>query len=76
MTEIRESQKLTDEAADSLTEVIKSFKKGFAATGGASVVPNEHVAALDEEKLDKESVKVHQAIPAKTSEKSKNSTPR
>lgn len=76
LTEIRESQKLTDEAADSLTEVIKSFKKGFAATGGASVVPNEHVAALDEEKLDKESVKVHQAIPAKTSEKSKNSTPR
>lgn len=58
MTEIRDSQKLTEEAADKLTEVIKNFKKGFAATGGGSVVPDEHVEALDEDKLAKEAVKV------------------
>ncbi|AKN16539.1 F0F1 ATP synthase subunit alpha [Mycobacterium haemophilum] len=63
LTEIRESQKLTDETADSLTEVIKSFKKGFAATGGASVVPDEHVEALDEEKLAKEAVQVKKPAP-------------
>ncbi len=62
---IRDSQKLTDETADSLTEVINHFKKGFAATGGGSVVPDEHVEALDEEKLGKESVKVKKPAPEK-----------
>ncbi|MGB8391731.1 F0F1 ATP synthase subunit alpha [Mycobacterium sp.] len=65
LTTIRDSQKLTDETADALTEVIKNFKKGFAATGGGSVVPDEHVQALDEEKLGKESVEVHKPAPAK-----------
>ncbi|SOJ56502.1 ATP synthase subunit alpha [Mycobacterium simulans] len=65
LQEIRESQKLTDENADALTEVIKNFKKGFAATGGASVVPDEHVEALDEEKLAKEAVKVKKPAPKK-----------
>ena len=66
---IRDSQKLTDETADSLTEVINHFKKGFAATGGGSVVPDEHVEALDEEKLGKESVKVKKPAPEKKKEK-------
>ncbi|GAB7141777.1 F0F1 ATP synthase subunit alpha [Mycobacterium riyadhense] len=65
LQEIRESQKLTDENADALTEVIQNFKKGFAATGGASVVPDEHVEALDEEKLAKEAVKVKKPAPKK-----------
>ncbi|OSC41090.1 F0F1 ATP synthase subunit alpha [Mycobacterium decipiens] len=65
LTEIRDSQKLTDETADKLTEVIKNFKKGFAATGGGSVVPDEHVEALDEEKLAKEAVKVKKPAPKK-----------
>ena len=69
LTEIRKSQKLSDETAESLTEVIKSFKKGFAATGGASVVPDEHIEALGAEKLGKESVQVHKVSPAKTPEK-------
>ncbi|RFD24199.1 F0F1 ATP synthase subunit alpha [Mycobacterium uberis] len=63
LTEIRKSQKLTDETADSLTEVIKNFKKGFAATGGASVVPDEHIEALDEEKLGKETVQFKSPRP-------------
>jgi len=62
---IRDSQKLTDETADALTEVINNFKRGFAATGGVSVVPDEHVGALDEEKLGKESVEVHRPAPPK-----------
>ncbi|BBX95683.1 F0F1 ATP synthase subunit alpha [Mycobacterium lacus] len=65
LAEIRGSQKLTDETADSLTEIIKHFKKGFAASGGASVVPDEHVEALDEEKLGKEAVEVHKPAPEK-----------
>jgi F-type H+/Na+-transporting ATPase subunit alpha len=60
---IRDSQKLTDETADALTEVINKFKRGFAATGGVSVVPDEHVEALDEEKVGKESVEVRKPAP-------------
>jgi F-type H+-transporting ATPase subunit alpha len=60
---IRDSQKLTDETADALTEVINHFKRGFAASGGGSVVPDEHVEALDEEALGKESVKVKKHVP-------------
>jgi F-type H+/Na+-transporting ATPase subunit alpha len=66
---IRDSQKLTDETADALTEVINHFKKGFAATGGGSVVPDEHVEALAEEELGKESVKVKKPPPPEKEKK-------
>ncbi len=62
---IRDSQKLDADTEKALTEVIGKFKKGFAATGGGSVVPDEHVAPLDEEKLGKESVEVHKPAPKK-----------
>jgi F-type H+-transporting ATPase subunit alpha len=65
LTQIRESQKLSDEVSDKLTEVINQFKKGFATTGGGSVVRDEHVGALDEEKLAKESVQVRKPAPKK-----------
>jgi len=65
LKEIRESQKLSDEASDKLVEAINQFKKGFAGTGGISVVPDEHVEALDEEDLGKESVKVRKPAPKK-----------
>ncbi|OBI47086.1 F0F1 ATP synthase subunit alpha [Mycobacterium kyorinense] len=65
LSEIRESQKLSEETADKLTEVVNNFKKGFAATGGGSVVPDEHVEALDEEDLGKEAVRVHKPAPKK-----------
>jgi F-type H+/Na+-transporting ATPase subunit alpha len=68
---IRDTQKLTDETADALTEVINHFKKGFAATGGGSVVPDEHVEAMDAEKLEKESVKVKKPAPEKKEKKEK-----
>jgi F-type H+/Na+-transporting ATPase subunit alpha len=63
LSEIRESQKLTEEMENKLTETVDEFKKGFAATGGGSVVPDEHVEALDEEKLAKEAVQVHKPAP-------------
>ena len=63
LSEIRESQKLTEETENKLTKAIKEFKKGFAATGGGSVVPDEHVEALDEGKLAKEVVQVHKPAP-------------
>lgn len=66
---IRDTQKLSDEAAEELERVINNFKKGFAATGGASVVPDEHVEALDEEELEKESVKVKKPAPEKKAKK-------
>ncbi|WP_046321564.1 F0F1 ATP synthase subunit alpha [Mycobacterium sp. UM_Kg1] len=65
LTGIRESKKLSDEASEKLVAVINQFKKGFAATDGSSVVPDEHVEALDEDKLGKEAVQVRKAAPAK-----------
>src|SRR5262245_28656627 len=65
LTEIRESGKLGDELSDKLVGIINQFKKGFAASDGSSVVPDEHVGALDEENLAKESVKVRKPAPKK-----------
>ncbi|HEX4559377.1 MAG TPA: F0F1 ATP synthase subunit alpha [Mycobacterium sp.] len=65
---IRDSQKLSEEGENQLTEIIKHFKKGFAASGGGSVVPDEHVEAMDEEELKKESVQVKKDKPKDTKE--------
>src|SRR5689334_16584251 len=65
LTQIRESGKLGDELSEKLVEVINHFKKGFAASDGSSVVPDEHVEALDEADLEKESVKVRKPAPKK-----------
>ena len=45
----RHPEALARRPRTSSTEIINDFKKGFAATGGGSVVPDEHVEALDEE---------------------------
>ena len=63
LKEIRESKTLSDELNDKLTGVINQFKKGFATTDGSSVVPDEHVDAMDEEDVEKESVKVRKPAP-------------
>jgi F-type H+-transporting ATPase subunit alpha len=60
---IRKSQKLGEDEEEKLTQIINHFKKGFAASGGASVVPDEHVEAMDEEELAKESVQVKKEKP-------------
>jgi F-type H+/Na+-transporting ATPase subunit alpha len=69
LSEIRESQKLGEETENKLTEAIKEFKKGFAATGGGSVVPDEHVDALDEGEVAKEAVQVHKPAPPEQKKK-------
>jgi F-type H+-transporting ATPase subunit alpha len=71
LSEIRESQKLSEETENKLTKAIKEFKKGFAATGGGSVVRDEHVEALGEEKLAKEAVQVHKPAPPEQKKKKK-----
>ncbi|OBG26330.1 F0F1 ATP synthase subunit alpha [Mycobacterium sp. E3198] len=68
---IRDTQKLSEEGENQLTEIIKKFKKGFAASDGGSVVPDEHVEALDEEDLAKESVQVKKEKPKTDAKKDK-----
>jgi F-type H+/Na+-transporting ATPase subunit alpha len=65
LKQIRETGKLGDDLSEKLVEVINQFKKGFAASDGSSVVPDEHVDALNEEDLEKESVKVRKPAPKK-----------
>jgi F-type H+/Na+-transporting ATPase subunit alpha len=65
MKEIRESTELSDDTAEKLTDVINEFKKGFATSGGGSVIPDEHIEALDEEKLAKQAVRVRKPAPSK-----------
>ncbi|HEY1838974.1 MAG TPA: F0F1 ATP synthase subunit alpha [Mycobacterium sp.] len=65
LSEIRDSQKLSEDNENKLTDAVKEFKKGFAATGGGSVVPDEHVDALDEDQVAKEAVQVHKPAPPK-----------
>ena len=49
-----------------LAELVNDFKKGFAATDGSSVAVNEaETEAMDEEDVEKESVKVRKPAPKK-----------
>ncbi|WNG91609.1 F0F1 ATP synthase subunit alpha [Mycobacterium sp. ITM-2016-00318] len=65
LKEIRESKKLSEELEETLEKAVNDFKKGFATTDGSSVVPDEHVDAMDEGDVEKESVKVHKPAPKK-----------
>jgi F-type H+-transporting ATPase subunit alpha len=63
--EIRDTGKLSDELADRIAEVVKGFKQEFTATDGSSVVPKEAAAeALDEDEVDRDTVKVNKPAPA------------
>ncbi len=76
LSDIRESQKLSEETEKKLTDAIKDFKKGFAATGGGSVVPDEHAEALDEDEVAKESVQVHKPAPPEQDKRRRRSNRR
>ena len=66
LKDIRESKKLPEDAEEKLTVLVNDFKKGFAATDGSSVVVNEaETEAMDEEDVEKESVKVRKPAPKK-----------
>ncbi|WP_232667985.1 F0F1 ATP synthase subunit alpha [Pseudonocardia sp. TRM90224] len=65
--EIRDTGKLSDELSDRISTAVKSFKEGFTASDGSSVVPKEAKAeALDEDEVDRDSVKVSKPAPAKS----------
>lgn len=71
LEEVRKSGQLSEENEKKLTDIIKHFKEGFAASDGSSVVPDEHVKAMDEEDLEKESVQVKKDKPKKDSKDTK-----
>ncbi|GAA2555466.1 F0F1 ATP synthase subunit alpha [Pseudonocardia hydrocarbonoxydans] len=67
LAEIRDEKKVSDELAERIVKVVKSFKENFTASDGSSVVPKEKEAeALDEDEVDRESVKVNKPAPAKS----------
>jgi F-type H+-transporting ATPase subunit alpha len=63
LSDIKTSQKLTEDTEVALTEAVADFKRGFATTDGSSVVPDAHVAAMDEADVEKEAVKVRKPAP-------------
>jgi F-type H+-transporting ATPase subunit alpha len=63
LTEIRETKQLSEQTEDKLADVINQFKKGFATSDGSSAVPDEHIGAMDESDVEKESVKVRKPAP-------------
>ena len=65
LSEIRDTEKLSEDAEASLVAAVADFKNGFATSDGSSVVPNAHVAAMDEADVEKESVKVRKPAPKK-----------
>ncbi|MBW0016091.1 MAG: F0F1 ATP synthase subunit alpha [Mycobacterium sp.] len=75
LEEIRKSQKLGEENEASLEDIVKHFKKGFSASDGESVVPDEHVEAMDKQDVEKESVQVKKDKPKdKDKKESKDSS--
>ncbi|MGI9161488.1 MAG: F0F1 ATP synthase subunit alpha [Mycobacterium sp.] len=65
LNDIRESEKLSEEAQDRLDRLVGDFKKGFATSDGSSVIPDAHVAAMDEADVEKEAVQVRKPAPKK-----------
>ncbi len=65
LNEIYTSQKLTEDTEVALTEAVADFKRGFATSDGSSVIPNAHVAAMDEADVEKEAVKIRKPAPKK-----------
>jgi F-type H+-transporting ATPase subunit alpha len=63
LSDIKTSEKLTEDTEVALTEAVADFKRGFATSDGSSVVPDAHVAAMDEADLEKEAVKVRKPAP-------------
>jgi F-type H+-transporting ATPase subunit alpha len=65
LAEIRESKTLSEETAEKLEDTVNQFKRGFDTSDGSSVVADEHVEAMDEGDVEKESVKVRKPPPPK-----------
>ena len=68
LKDIRETKALSDETTEKLEDAINQFKRGFDTSDGSSVVPDEHVEAMDEEEVEKETVKVRKPPPPEEEE--------
>ena len=67
LSEIRETGKFADDNIERLEKVVKEFKNGFETSDGSSVVAKEkEAAALDEDEVDQETVKVNKSAPKKS----------
>jgi F-type H+-transporting ATPase subunit alpha len=67
LSEIRETGKLADDNIERLEKVVKEFKNGFETSDGSSVVAKEkEAAALEEDEVDQETVKVNKPAPNKS----------
>ena len=64
LAEIRDTGKLTDENVERLEDIVRDFKKEFTAADGSSVVAKEReTEALEEDEVDRETVKVNKPKP-------------
>ncbi|PHX60406.1 MAG: F0F1 ATP synthase subunit alpha [Actinobacteria bacterium] len=63
--DIKNTLKLNEETEQQLVAAVVDFKKGFATSDGSSVIPDEHVEALAEGDVQKESVQVNKPAPKK-----------
>ncbi|MCW0215279.1 MAG: F0F1 ATP synthase subunit alpha [Pseudonocardia sp.] len=64
--EIRDTGKLTDENIDRLQKLTDEFKGQFTASDGSSVVKEAKAEALDEDEVDRETVKVNKPAPSES----------
>ena len=65
LDEIRDTGQLSDENTDRLKGLVGDFKGDFTASDGSNVVPkDEPVDALEDEEVDRESVKVNRPAPS------------
>jgi F-type H+-transporting ATPase subunit alpha len=69
LDEIRDTGKLPDEAIDRLKGAVKDFKGGFGSAGGSTAAPkDEQVDAMDDDDVDRDSVKVNRPKPSDRTE--------
>jgi F-type H+/Na+-transporting ATPase subunit alpha len=68
LDEIRDTGKLPDETIERLERAAKQFKEQFTTSDGSSAVPKEEpTEAMDEDQVDRESVRVNRRAPAGSS---------
>jgi F-type H+-transporting ATPase subunit alpha len=65
LSDIKTSQKLSDDTEAALNQAIADFKRGFATSDGSSVIPEENIKPLDESEIELETVKVRKSAPKK-----------
>ena len=60
LDEIRDTGKLPDETIDRLKGAVKDFKGGFGTSDGSTAPPkDEDVDAMDDDEVDRDTVKVN-----------------